>query len=194
MENLKSICVYCGASNNVDTIYRKAAEKLGNTIGSAGKRLIYGGGHSGLMGIVADSVLESGGEAIGIIPKHLQDREVKHTSLTKLHITPDMHTRKKMMMDYADAYVVLAGGLGTLEEFFEILTWKQLQIHAQPIIIVNIDGYWDKIIETIDHIIGKGFAKPADKKLFTVINDPSELMGVLAETEQPNLKAHPELM
>jgi uncharacterized protein (TIGR00730 family) len=192
MENIGNICVYCGASNNVRDVYKQAAAKLGRVIGEGGRHLIYGGGRSGLMGIVADSVLSSGGKAVGIIPEHLQAREVRHTDLTELHIVPDMHTRKKMMMDRADAFVVLAGGLGTLEEFFEILTWKQLGIHDKPIIIVNIDGYWDKLLGAIDHIIDLGFAKKTDRQLFTVVGAPEDIFVALCAEPQPHIAPQTE--
>lgn len=194
MENIKTICVYCGASNGVEQQFKQAAAQMGKIIGESGKCLVYGGGRSGLMGIVADATLAAGGQVVGVIPHHLQEREVKHTELTELHLTKDMHTRKKMMMDRADAFVVLAGGLGTLEEFFEVVTWKQLGIHDKPIIVINIGGYWDKLICSIEHIIELGFAKPHHRELFTVIDTPDNLLTALASAPESHLATQSDLV
>src|SRR6202042_3527823 len=123
--------------------------------------LVYGGGHVGLMGIVADTALQNGAEVIGIIPEHIRAQEVQHHGLTELHVVPDMHTRKRMMVERADAFIILPGGLGTLDETFEIITWKKLKLHSKPIIILNQHGYWDEMLALIDKMIADGFAQPS---------------------------------
>ena len=144
-----------------------------------GARVIYGGGHVGLMGIVADTALKAGGQVIGIIPEHIRAQEVQHNGLTELHVVPDMHTRKRMMVERADAFIILPGGYGTLDELFEILTWKKLQLHSKPVILFNQDGYWDDMLALIDKIIGDGFAQPKDRALLTVLNRVEDVFAAL---------------
>lgn len=143
--------------------------------------IVYGGGHVGLMGIVADSALKAGTKVIGIIPEHIRAQEVQHTGLSELHVVPDMHTRKRMMVEHADAFVVLPGGLGTLDEAFEILTWKKLRLHNKPIIIFNQNGYWDPLLALIDRTIQEGFASPADRVLFKVVTEVPQMMDILEQ-------------
>ena len=131
--------------SRVSDTYKDAAHQLGTLLGQNGHQLVYGGGRVGLMGIVADATLAAGGPVVGIIPEHIQVLEVEHTGLTELLVVDSMHTRKRMMVDRSDAFVVLPGGLGTLDETFEILTWKQLRLHDKPIVVANIDGYWDPL-------------------------------------------------
>ena len=145
MKDVFSVCVYCGSSSRVSDTYKDAAHQLGTLLGENGHQLVYGGGRVGLMGIVADATLAAGGSVVGIIPEHIQVLEVEHTGLTELLVVDSMHTRKRMMVDRSDAFVVLPGGLGTLDETFEILTWKQLRLHDKPIVVANIDGYWDAL-------------------------------------------------
>src|SRR6202012_6099388 len=137
--------------------------------------------HVGLVGIAADSALKAGGQVIGIIPEHIRSQEIQHDRLTKLHIVPDMHTRKRMMVEHSDAFVILPGGLGTLDEAFEILTWKKLKLHNKPIIIYNQDGFWDEMLALIDKIISVCFSQPADRALFRVVNTVDEIFAALAE-------------
>ena len=150
-------------------------------------RLIYGGGHVGLMGIVADSVMQAKGEAIGIIPEHIRNQEVQHTGLTELHVVPDMHTRKRMMAERADAFVVLPGGLGTLDETFEIITWKKLKLHNKPVIIVNHNGYWDNLLTLIEGTIKDNFSLQSDRALYTVVTTVDELFAALASNTSPSM-------
>lgn len=150
-------------------------------------RVVYGGGHVGLMGIVADSALKAGGKVIGIIPEHIRAQEVQHTGLTELHVVPDMHTRKRMMVERSDAFVILPGGLGTLDEAFEILTWKKLKLHNKPIILLNQDGYWDMMIALIDKSISEGFAQPADRVLFKVAANVGDVFALLEEPSVPDI-------
>lgn len=141
--------------------------------------LVYGGGRVGLMGLVADSALSNGARAVGIIPKHIQSREIEHTDLTELHIVDTMHVRKQMMVDRADAFVILAGGLGTLDEFFELLTWKQLGLHDKPVVMVNVNGYWTKMLMAIRHIAESGFMRIEDMGMFQVVDSVEEVPAAL---------------
>lgn len=181
MNEIQNVCVYCGSSSNVDDVYKEAATKLGRLIAEEGWGVVYGGGRVGLMGIVADSALENGADVIGIIPEHIQAREIEHTDLTELHVVDTMHVRKQMMVDRSQAFVILAGGLGTLDELFELLTWKQLGLHDKPIVIVNIDGYWTKLLEAMDNIADKGFMRDTDMDLFECVDTVDEVPKVLRE-------------
>lgn len=192
MTEIKSVCVYCGSSARVDQIYKDSAVALGRLLVENNWGLVYGGGRVGLMGLTADSVLSSGGRAIGIIPKHIQSREIEHTDLTELHIVDTMHVRKQMMVDRADAFVILAGGLGTLDEFFELLTWKQLGLHDKPVVMVNVNGYWTKMIAAIQHIADSGFMRQEDFGMFQVVDSveavPAALKNAPHERFDPSTK------
>lgn len=179
MSELKSVCVYCGSSARVDQIYKDAAVELGRLLAENDWGLVYGGGRVGLMGLVADSALSAGARAVGIIPKHIQSREIEHTDLTELHIVDTMHVRKQMMVDKADAFVILAGGLGTLDEFFEVLTWKQLGLHDKPVVMVNINGYWTKMLEAIRHIASEKFMREEDLRMFQVVDSVADVPRAL---------------
>lgn len=177
---IKSVCVYCGSSARVDDIYKNAAIETGEIIVRSGWDVVYGGGKSGLMGIVANTAMDTGGKVTGVMVESLTEYELQHEGLTKLHIVPTMHERKQMMVDLADAFVILPGGLGTLDEFFEIITWKQIGLHAKPIIIVNLDGYWDHLNQLIDHIADKAFMRRASKEyLFTVVDKVSDIQQAI---------------
>ncbi len=189
MTNIKSVCVYCGSSSRVDQAYKDAAVELGKALAANKWDLVYGGGRVGLMGLVADSALSSGSKVVGIIPKHIQAREVEHTDLTELHIVESMHIRKQMMVDRGDAFVILAGGLGTLDEFFEILTWKQLGLHDKPVVMVNINGYWTKMIEAIRHIAQEKFMRDEDLAMFQVVDTVAEVPAALSNA--PNQRFDP---
>lgn len=179
MTKIKSVCVYCGSSARVDQVYKDAAVELGQTIAANGWGVVYGGGRVGLMGLVADSALEAGARVVGIIPKHIQAREIEHTDLSELHIVDSMHIRKQMMVERGDAFVILAGGLGTLDEFFEILTWKQLGLHDKPVVMVNINGYWTKMVEAIRHIADEKFMRVEDFGMFQVVDTVAEVPDAL---------------
>lgn len=178
---MKTICVYCGSSSDVDDIYKQVARDFGRLMAEEGITLVYGGGHVGLMGIIADAVLQGGGEVIGIIPEFITAREISHDHLTELHVVKTMHERKMLMAERSDAFVVLPGGFGTMDEFFEILTWRQLQIHDKPIVLLNTEGYWSGLIELLDNIIAKGFARPAHKENFKVVTQTEEVLPALRE-------------
>lgn len=179
MKNIKNVCVYCGSSSKVDEKYKEAATNLGKFIANEGWGIVYGGGRVGLMGLVADSALENGASVIGIIPEHIQEREVQHNNLTELHVVDTMHVRKQMMVDKSEAFVVLAGGLGTLDELFELLTWKQLGLHDRPIVIVNVDGYWTQMLEAMNHIATEGFMREDDLNLFVVVDAVEDVVEAL---------------
>ncbi|MET1027732.1 MAG: TIGR00730 family Rossman fold protein [Dongiaceae bacterium] len=194
MALIKSICVYCGSSFGLSPRFSAAAADLGDQMGRRGIQLVYGGGRVGLMGTVADAVLKAGGKAIGIIPEHLESAEVGHQGLTELKIVDSMHTRKRMMFDLSDAFVILPGGPGTLDETFEIITWRQLHLHDKPVVIVNVDGYWDKFVELFDHLIENGFAKPAIRQHFSVVNSVGRLFDLLAQQPETAETDYPERM
>ena len=192
MTKIKSVCVYCGSSARVDQAYKDAAVELGKAIAAKGWSVVYGGGRVGLMGLVADSALSAGAQVVGIIPQHIQAREIEHTDLSELHVVDSMHIRKQMMVDRGDAFVILAGGLGTLDEFFEILTWKQLGLHDKPVVMVNINGYWTKMIEAIRHIASEKFMREEDLGMFQVVDTiaevPAALEGAPRERFDPSTK------
>lgn len=189
---IHSVCVYCGSSNHVDDVYKKLAVDVGTALAQHKKRIVYGGGHVGLMGLVADSALKAGGEVIGIIPEHIRAHEVQHKGLTELHVVDSMHTRKNLMAEKADAFVVLPGGFGTLDEAFEVLTWKQLALHNKPIIIFNVNGFWDPLIKLIDHMIEQGFAPKNNYLIFKTVTNMEELFTALStpsgDTLSPDAK------
>lgn len=154
---MKSVCVYCGANAGADPIYQQAATALGNRLAGDGLRLVYGGGNTGLMGAVANGVLDAGGQVTGVIPQHLVDWEVAHKGLTSLEVVGSMHERKSRMFDLADGFIALPGGFGTLEEVFEMLTWRQLNIGQKAIAFLNINGYYSPLMAMIDHMVGEKF-------------------------------------
>ena len=189
MTPITSLCVYCGSSRGNNPAFMALATELGKEMARRNVRLIYGGGRVGLMGACADAVMASGGEVIGIIPQHLQDLEVGHTGLTELKVVDNMHTRKRMMFDLSDAFCVLPGGLGTLEELFEVVTWRQLGIHDKPIVVLNAENYWDNLVGMIDGIIGEGFAQPKVRQYFSVASSVGRLFDLLAtppDTQEPD--------
>ncbi len=188
MKSLSSVCVYCGASSRVADIHKEAAHALGDGLARRGIRMVYGGGRVGLMGIAADAAIAAGGEVVGIIPEHIQSAEIEHTGLTELHVVDSMHTRKRMMVERSDAFVILPGGLGTLDEAFEILTWKQLQLHDKPIVIADVDGYWRPLLGLIDHMVAQGFARIDRSALYRVadqIDGVFEALETMPDAAQP---------
>src|SRR6056300_466049 len=179
MQNI-SVCVYCGSRTGADPEYAAQAEALGKGLAVAGHRLVYGAGDVGLMGIVARAAQAQGGETFGVIPTHLMRAEVGKTDLTTLVITENMHERKKVMFMNSDAVVVMPGGAGSMDEFFEVLTWAQLDLHAKPIILMNTAGYWDPLIALIDHMIAQGFADASLTSLFQVCSDATDTLREIA--------------
>jgi len=173
---MKSICVYCGSRTGHFELHIETAKLLAQELVKNDIELIYGGGNIGLMGVIADEVMRLGGEATGIIPKDLLDKEVGHQGLTRLHIVKDMHERKAMMMDLSDGFIALPGGLGTLEELFEALTWSQLGFHHKPIDLLNEHGFFDGLIQFVQHLIAQGFLQPAHADLLMVETDAQLLL------------------
>ncbi|MDA0358335.1 MAG: TIGR00730 family Rossman fold protein [Proteobacteria bacterium] len=176
---MKKVCVFTGAAAGTNPTYKDAAYQLGQMIGSRGLGLVYGGGKQGLMGAVADGVLAVDGRVTGIIPQFLDNVEVGHKGVTDLHIIDSMHERKAMMYDMADAFIILPGGLGTLDETMEIITWRQLGLHKKPIIIVNLNGYWDSMLTMFQNIIDQGFMHHGHTGHFDHVDDLDSLMDQL---------------
>jgi uncharacterized protein (TIGR00730 family) len=176
---INKLCVFCGSSMGNRPVYREAAARLGNHLATSGIALVYGGGRVGLMGVLADSVLAVGGEAIGVMPKALVEKEIAHATLTRLHIVESMHERKALMADLADAFVLLPGGFGSWEEFCEVLTWLQLGIHNKPCGILNIEGYYDALIALTAHSVAEGFIAPAHKDMLVVQDTVEQLISEL---------------
>lgn len=185
--SLAHICVYCGSSGRVSDLYKQAAIRAGQLLGQNDRTLVYGGGSVGLMGLVANATLESGGKAIGIIPSHIDKREIGHPNLTELHVVNSMHERKAMMVERSDGFVILPGGLGTMDEFFEIMTWRQLGLHDKPIVIVNVDGYWSPLIGLIDAMVKEGFVREGDRAAVKVIDNVEDMLDALENAPQQHL-------
>lgn len=180
-----SVCVFCGSRDGQNPAYRAAAVELGTTIAEQNWRLVYGAGDIGLMGAVANATQQAGGNTFGVIPVHLMQAEVGKRDLSQFIVTENMHERKKVMFMNSDAIVVLPGGAGSLDEFFEVLTWAQLDLHEKPIILFDVAGYWQPLINLIDHVIEQGFAAPTLKSLFQVANTTDQLATVLRAASDP---------
>ena len=181
MTEIKRLCVYCGSSGAVEASYREAASELGARLAAAGIELVYGGGRVGLMGLLADAALIGGGKVTGVIPTRLLRAEVAHSGVTELVVVESMHVRKRLMAEKADAFAVLPGGIGTLDELFETLSWKQLDLHEKPILLVDIGGYWAPLRKLLDHIVVNDFAREQTRGLLHVVPSVSALMTALSE-------------
>jgi uncharacterized protein (TIGR00730 family) len=182
---MRRLCVFCGSSAGGSAVYAEAARRLGSALAARGLGLVYGGGHVGLMGIVADAVLAGGGEAVGVIPQALVDRELAHGGLTRLHIVGTMHQRKALMADLSDGFVALPGGFGTADEFFEILTWAQLGIHARPAGLLNTAGFFDPLLAWADRAVAEGFLRARHRGLIRVGAEPEPLLDALLAASPP---------
>jgi uncharacterized protein (TIGR00730 family) len=176
---ISRVCVYCGSAGAVGERYRDAARELGTALAGAGLEVVFGGGRIGLMGLLADAALDAGGKVVGIIPGALRAAELAHPGLTELVITGSMHERKRVMAERSDAFAVLPGGIGTLDEMFEIVTWRQLGLHDKPVFLVNIDEYWQPLRALLDHLVAHGFATPLVPRLLQIVPGVSELMDGL---------------
>ena len=181
MTTPRSICVYCGSRFGADPAYKQAAHDMGTEIARAGWRLVYGAGDVGLMGEVANATQAAGGQTFGVIPEHLLKWEVGKRDLTSFIVTENMHERKKVMFMNSDAVVVLPGGAGSMDEFFEALTWRQLGLHEKPILLVNTNGYWDKLTDLMDHIVEQGFADASLLGFITPVDTVDEAMASLRD-------------
>lgn len=177
--SVKNICVYCGSNVGTNPAYAENAVALGQLMASRGIGLVYGGGMIGLMGIIANTVLENGGQVVGIIPHALNTVERRHTGLTESVVVDSMHERKALMADRADAFVALPGGYGTFDEFFEIVTWSQLGIHPKPIVLFNMAGYYDALIAFVDQCVTEGFIRANNRNLFRVGTTPEEVLDLI---------------
>ena len=177
--NAKSVCVYCGSRAGSNSAYVEDATQMGEAIASAGWRLVYGAGDVGLMGAVARAAQNAGGDTFGVIPAHLVAWEVGKTDLTRYVVTETMHERKKVMFMNADAVLVLPGGAGSLDELFEVLTWRQLRLHDKPVLVLNTCGYWDPLLGLIEHVIAQGFADRDLSGYLTIVDTPATAMDAL---------------
>ena len=175
-----SVCVYCGSRPGQDAAFAQAASTVGHLIGQSGGQLVYGGGRAGLMGIVADAALAAGATVVGVIPQALMERELGHRGLTELHVVQTMHERKQMMAERSDAFLALPGGIGTLEELFEVWTWQQLGYHDKPVGLLNVAGYYDRLLGFLDETGRQGFVPTAQRELLQVDTDPAALLGRLS--------------
>ena len=176
---MQRICVFCGSQAGTNGLYRQAATDMGWLLALRGYGLVYGGGHVGLMGVIADAVLASGGEVIGVIPESMVARELAHTGVTHLHVVPGMHDRKARMATLADAFIALPGGYGTFEELFEVITWAQIGLHRKPIGLLNVAGYFDALRALVEHAITEGFIRSEHRRLLTIADAPATLLDTL---------------
>lgn len=180
MGRVRSVCVYCGSSNHIPEIYQEAAHELGILLARSNVRMVYGGGTTGLMGIVATACVEAGGEVIGITTSHLENHEGGHQGIAHLHVVENMHERKLKMFELSDGFISLPGGLGTLDESFEIMTWKQIGLHQKNIVFVNIDNYWSPLVYSLlDNVAENGFMRNEDKNLFKVVSNVEDVLEAL---------------
>ena len=179
LKSNRSVCVFCGSRFGADPAYRAAAADLGHALAAENLRLVYGAGDVGLMGEVANATQKAGGETFGVIPVHLLEFEVGKRDLSSFIITENMHERKKVMFMNADAIVTLPGGAGSLDELFEVLTWRQLGLHDKPVYLLNINGYWDPLLALMEHVITQGFADPSLRGFYEVVEDVPSLMSRL---------------
>ena len=178
---MKSICVYCGASTGADPVFADAARSLATALVDRDIALVYGGGNIGLMGIIADEVLRLGGDVTGVIPTTLVEREVGHRGLSRLHVVDTMHQRKAMMAELSAGFIAMPGGIGTLEELFEVLTWSQLGLHDKPIGLLNVAGFYDGLISFVDHVAGQGFLRNQHRALLMHGSDANNLLAQFAQ-------------
>lgn len=182
---MRKLCVFCGSAAGNDPAFAAAATELGQLLAERGITLVYGGGGTGLMGVVADAVLAAGGQAIGVIPFSLRTKELAHAGLTEMHVVESMHERKSLMADLADGFVALPGGLGTLDEFCEIATWLQLGIHKKPCGLLNVAGYFDHFVAFLDRAVAQGFLKQEFRDPLIVANHPKSMLDRLARWTPP---------
>ena len=184
---MRQICVFCGSRSGVSYAYEEGARRLGWALAKAGITLVYGGGRVGLMGVLADTVLGSGGEVIGVIPKALVRREVAHAGLSDLRVVGSMHERKALMSELSEGFVMLPGGIGTLEEFFEVLSWAQLGVHSKPCGLLNIEDYYEPLLAFLDHAVVRGFLSEQHRSMVLVKTEPELLLKAFARYQPPEV-------
>ena len=182
---MRRLCVFCGSSGGSRDVYADSARRLGRLLAERGVGLVYGGGHIGLMGVLADAALAAGGEVAGVIPQTLVDKELAHSGLTALHVVATMHQRKALMADLADGFAALPGGFGTADELFEILTWLQLGIHERPVGLLNVEGYFDALLAWIDHTVAEGFLREQHRRALLVGEEPEALLDAVLACPAP---------
>lgn len=187
MKKIQSIGVYCSSYEGLDEAYKNAAIELGQQLAKQHITMVYGGGALGLMGDVSKAAMDNGGRVIGFMPRHLQEFEEPNKNITELHMVDSMHTRKRMMFEHAEAFFILPGGFGTLDETFEIITWGQLKLHVKPIIFININNYWAPLQALMSNIIHEGFAKREHEKFFTFVNSISEAFQILHKAPESTI-------
>lgn len=183
---MRRVCVFCGSKVGHNSLYRDAAQTLGKLLVERGLGLVYGGGSVGLMGVIADAVLAAGGEVIGVIPEMLATKELLHTGVQQMHRMHSMHARKAKMAELADAFIALPGGYGTFEELLEMITWAQLGIHRKPVGLLNVAGYYDPLVQFVDHAIAEGFIKAKHRELIVVADEPGALLDVILKHRPPS--------
>ena len=184
---LHTVCVFCAANPGVDPIYVQRAAAMGELLARSGRRIVYGGGRTGLMGALADAALAAGGEVIGIMPRHLVEREVAHTGLSELHVVDSMHQRKALLAELSDGFLAMPGGLGTLEELFEIWTWGQLGLHQKPYGLFEVAGFYSGLLAFLDHAVTAGFIRREYRELLVVDSDPEALLARMESARLPTL-------
>ncbi len=182
---MKSICIFLGANPGNDPKYAEAARNMGRELASRNITTVYGGSNMGLMGILAESAMEAGGEVIGVIPESLVKKEVAHNGLSKLHIAESMHERKALMAELSDGFIAMPGGIGTMDEIFEIFTWAQLGFHAKPCGLLNVDGYYDPLLGFLDNVVKEGFLKEMHREKLITATTPAEVIDAFADYEPP---------
>lgn len=185
---MKRVCVFCGSDRGIRSDYADAARRLGRALASRRLALVYGGGRVGLMGEIADSVLEAGGEVVGVIPRSLYEMEVAHTGVTDLRVVDSMHERKALMAEISDGFIALPGGMGTLEELFEVLTWAQLGFHQKPCGLLDVAGYFEPLLAFLGHAVGERFLRAEHRGLLLVETCPAALLDRLAEHRPPRVE------
>ena len=185
---INAICVFAGSSDGNNPAFRHAASELGTALARRQLKLIYGGASVGLMGCVADAALEGGGTVIGVLPEVIARQELAHPALTELHVVDSMHERKALMADLADGFIALPGGLGTLEETFEVLTWNQLMIHSKPVGLLNTDGFYDGLLTFLDHVVAQGFVRSEHRAMLHAANDADTLIEELNSGSVPKIR------
>jgi len=186
---LKSICVYCGSNTGADPAYAEAARAVGRALAEAGVRLVYGGGQVGLMGILADAAIDAGGAVTGVIPDFLHHKEIAHPRVTDMRIVTTMHERKMMMAEESDGFIAMPGGLGTLEELFEMWTWSQLGRHQKPLGLLNVNGYWNQMLAFLDHMQAEGFVEARHRNMLACEDSPDAVIAALQAHEHPGMIA-----
>src|SRR5262249_10837574 len=182
---MRRLCVFCGSNSGNRPVYAEAARELGTMMVNHGLALVYGGGHIGLMGVLADAVLKAEGEVIGVIPQSMVEKELAHESVTKLHVVDTMHERQALMADLADGFAALPGAFGTADELFEILTWAQLGLHPKPVGILNVQAFFKPLLTWLDHAVAEGFLKPKHRQLLQEADTPAKLIDLLLNYRPP---------